>query len=218
MPEYDYVKISTSGEPRFVRSHSFSHHHRPRYTRPRCPDNCACVSLDEWNSLVERERSTRSANESLTRENRTLKSDSHSTYKDNRRLLSSNRELQAEVDQLKSQHSRDEDTTAKLRRRIAALKAEIDGKDLALHDMKKGKDLADIRVRELSQTVTDQAAEIEQVKDDYALLNHMHKKEHHDLGARTEEARQAWSLVRDLQRQLRKCRDPFPFRRRYDFA
>lgn len=149
------------------------------------------------------------------RENRTLKSDTHSTYKDNRRLLSSNRELQDEVDQLKGQHS---DTTAKLRRRIAALKAEVDSKDLALHDMKKGKDLADIRVRELSQTVTDQATELEQVKDDYTLLSRMHKKDHHDLGVRTEEAREAWSLVRDLQRQLRKSRDAFPFRRRYDFA
>ncbi|RYC56697.1 hypothetical protein CHU98_g9508 [Xylaria longipes] len=218
MPDYEHIKISTSGEPRFVRSHSFSHHHRPHYIRPRCPENCACVTLEEWNNLVERERSTRAANESLTRENRTLKSDTHAVHKDNRRLQASNRELQDEIDQLKAHHSRDEDNTAKFRRRMAAMKAEVENKDLALLDLKKDKDLADIRVRELSQTVTDQSMEITQLKDDVVLYRRIHKKDQYDLGVRTEEVSEAWSLVRDLQRRLRKCRDPFPFRRRYDFA
>ncbi|KAI0452907.1 hypothetical protein F5B21DRAFT_505815 [Xylaria acuta] len=218
MPEYDYIKISTAGEPRFVRSHSFSHHHRPRHIRTRCPENCACVSLEEWNNLVERERSTRSASETLTRENRILKTDIHTILKDNRRLQGSNRDLQVEIDQLKGHYAHDEDNAVKSRRRIAALKAEIDNKDVALHDLKKDKDLADIRVRELSQTVTDQSAELSRLEDEIALLNRIHKKDQHDLGVRTEEVREAWSLVRDLQRQLRKWRDPFPFRRRYDFA
>ncbi|KAI8955139.1 hypothetical protein F4801DRAFT_376505 [Xylaria longipes] len=218
MPDYERIKISTSGEPRFVRSHSFSHHHRPHYIRPRCPENCACVTLEEWNNLVERERSTRAANESLTRENRTFKSDTHAVHKDNRRLQASNRELQDEIDQLKAHHSRDEDNTAKFRRRMAAMKAEVENKDLALLDLKKDKDLADIRVRELSQTVTDQSMEITQLKDDVVLYRRIHKKDQYDLGVRTEEVSEAWSLVRDLQRRLRKCRDPFPFRRRYDFA
>ncbi|KAI1754813.1 hypothetical protein F4782DRAFT_528172 [Xylaria castorea] len=218
MPDYDYIKIATSGEPRFARSHSFSHHHRPRHTRPRCPDNCACVSLEEWNSQVERERSTRSANETLTRENRTLKSDIHATIKENRRLQGINRDLQDEVDQLKAHHSRDENNAAKFRRRMEALKAEIESKDVALHELKKDRDLADIRVRELSQTVTDQSTEVTQLKDEIHLLRRIHKKDQHDLGVRTEEVREAWSLVRELQRQLRKWHDPFRFRRRYDFA
>ncbi|KAI0465633.1 hypothetical protein F4859DRAFT_375367 [Xylaria cf. heliscus] len=218
MPEYDYIKISTSGEPRFVRSHSFSHHHRPRHIRSRCPDNCACVSLDEWNSLIERERSARSANDSLLRENRSLKSELHTTYKENRRLQGNNRGLQGEAEELKGHISRDENNAAKLHRKIAALKAEVDSKDLALHDLKKDKDIADIRVRELSQTVTDQSTETARLEDEVALLNRMRKKDQYDLGVRTEEVREAWSLVRDLQRQLRKCCDPFSFRRRYDFA
>ncbi|KAI0860243.1 hypothetical protein F4860DRAFT_479751 [Xylaria cubensis] len=218
MPDYDYIKVSTSGEPRFARSHSFSHHHRPRHFRPRCPDNCACVSLEDWNSLVERERNTRSANETLTRENQTLKTDIRATIKENRRLQGINRDQHDEIESLKAHHLREEDNVGKFRRRMAALKAEIDSKDVALHELKKDKEIADIRVRELSQTVTDQSTEVTQLKDEISLLRRIHNKDQYDLGVRTEEVREAWSLVRDLQRQLRKCRDPFSFRRRWDFA
>ncbi|KAI0543829.1 hypothetical protein F4679DRAFT_79819 [Xylaria curta] len=217
MPDYDYIKVST-GEARFPRSHSFSHHHRPRHFRPRCPDNCACVTLEDWNNLVERERSTRSTNDTLTRENQTLKTDIRATIKENRRLQAINRDQHEEIDQLKAHHLRDEDIAGKFRRKMTALNAEIHNKDVALHELKKDKDIADIRVRELSQTVTDQSTEVTQLKDEISLLRRIQKKDQHDLGVRTEEVREAWSLVRDLQRQLRKCRDPFSFRRRWDFA
>ncbi|KAI1110639.1 hypothetical protein F5Y14DRAFT_454836 [Nemania sp. NC0429] len=194
MPEYDYIKISTSGLPRFVRSQSFSHHHhhnRPRHyqSKTRCPDNCACVTLDDWTSLVERERTAHAASKELARENRALKND-----------------LRAAYDQLKSgRSSREEELAAKFRRRLAELKAEAaDDKERALHDLRKAKDLADVRVRELTQTVTDQGVEVSQLAD--------------DLGVKAEEARRAWSLVTDLRRQLHRCRDPLGFRRRYDFA
>ncbi|KAI1165924.1 hypothetical protein F5B18DRAFT_135439 [Nemania serpens] len=205
MPEYDYIKISTSGLPRFVRSQSFSHHHRPRHFRAtRCPDNCACVTLDDWTALVERERTTHAAN-------RTLKNDLRAAYDETRRL-------QDEVAQLKGRSSREEDVAAKFRRRLAELKAEVDDKEHALHDLRKAKDLADIRVRELTQTVTNQGVEVSQLADDVERLGRALKKDQHDLGVRTEEAREAWSLVSELRRQLRRCRDPLAFRRRYDFA
>jgi chromosome segregation ATPase len=219
MPEYDYFKISTSAWPPFERSRSFSHHHHHQHQHPRhhirsrCPDNCARVSTDEWNLSIERERSVRTTNETLTRENRTLKSDLRASHQENRRLKDCNRNLQDELDELKRHHSRDDN----FRRRMAALKAEVDSKDHALHELQKEKNFADIRVRELSQTVTDQAREITQLEDDTALLGQAHKKDQRDLGARTQEVREAWSLIEDLRRQLRKCRDPLPFRRRYGF-
>ncbi|TGJ82869.1 hypothetical protein E0Z10_g5892 [Xylaria hypoxylon] len=215
MAEYDYIKISASGNPRFVRSQSFSHHHRPRYTpRVRCPENCACVSVEAWNELIERERKTLSDNETLVRENRTLKTDYRAINQENRRLQGSNRDLQAQIGQ---HYSRDEDTAAKLRRRIVALKAEVDGHSVALHDLKKEKEVGDIRIRELSQTVSAQGVEITQLEDDVVRMHRLHKKDQHDLGVRTEEVRQAWGFVTDLRRQLRKCRDPLSFRR-YDLV
>ncbi|KAI1184946.1 hypothetical protein F5B17DRAFT_58028 [Nemania serpens] len=218
MPEYDYIKISTSGLPRFVRSQSFSHHHHHHNHHPRhharatrCPDDCACVTLDDWTALVERERTAHAANEKLARENRSLKSDLRAAYDETRRL-------QDEVAQLKGRSSREEDIAAKFRRRLAELKAELDDKEHALHDIRKAKDLADIRVRELTQTVTNQGVEVSQLADDVERLGRALKKDQHDLGVRTEEAREAWSLVSELRRQLRRCRDPLAFRRRYDFA
>ncbi|KAI1197069.1 hypothetical protein F5X97DRAFT_194518 [Nemania serpens] len=218
MPEYDYFKFSTSGLPRFVRSQSFSHnhnhHHRPRHSRAaaRCPDNCACVTLDDWTALSERERLAHAASEKLARDNRSLKSDLRAAYDETRRL-------QDEVAQLRGRASRDEDVAAaKFRRRLAELKAEVDDKERALRDLGRAKDLADVRVRELTQTVTDQGVEVSQLADDVERLGRALKKDQLELGVRKEEAREAWSLVNELRRQLRRCRDPLAFRRRYDFA
>ncbi|KAI1352866.1 hypothetical protein F5Y01DRAFT_278870 [Xylaria sp. FL0043] len=215
MPEYDYIKF-TSTSPRFVRSQSFHHHHRPRQharTGTRCREDCACVSVEDWNDMVERERSARSTNESLARDNRTLKADLRAVYADNQRLQSAKRELQDEVDALR----RDDDVVSKFRRRMAALKAELDGKDLALQQLSKDKELADIRVRELSQTVSDQGAEIAKLEDDNALLKKIHKRDQHNLGVQTEKTNEAWSMVSELQRRLSDCR-PFRFRPRYSFT
>ncbi|KAI1170314.1 hypothetical protein F4777DRAFT_569622 [Nemania sp. FL0916] len=204
MPEYDYFKISTSGRPHFARSRSFSHHHRPRHShththaRTQCPENCACVTLEDWNALLE--------------DNRTLKADLRGVSVELQRA-------REEGERLRKTHGlHDEEFAARFRRRIAGLKAEVDNKELELRDLGKAKDHADVRVRELSQTVSDQAGEIATLEDSLARLGRAHQKDQHALGVRTEEAREAWSLVGELRRQLRKCRDPLPFRRRYDFA
>ncbi|KAI8634374.1 hypothetical protein F5Y19DRAFT_413221 [Xylariaceae sp. FL1651] len=221
LPMPDFVRISTTGRPHFVRSQSFSHHHhQPRhYTRPRCPDDCACVSVDDWNNLVERERSTRSTNEKLARENRALKGDLHASHQENHRLQDCNRDLQGDVDQLRRSHSRDEDISAKFRRRMAALKAEADNKDHIIRELQKESGLLDTRVRELTETVSNQAAEVTQLVDEVSDLRRAYKKERHELGVQTEKAREAWSLVDELRRQLARYRDPLPFRRRrYDFV
>ncbi|KAI0403423.1 hypothetical protein F4802DRAFT_571325 [Xylaria palmicola] len=231
LPEYDHVKITAPGRSHFVRSHSFSHHHRPRFGWTRCPEDCARVSLGEWNDLIERERGARSADESLARENRTLKSDLRTMYQETRRLDGRNRELQAEVNELRAHyhhyphyhHPRDDGddddvAAARFRRRVAALRAEVDGKERALRDLRKEKELVDVRVRELTQTVTDQGAEISQLAEDVERLRRSRKKDRHELGVRAEAVREAWSLVDDLRRQLRRYRDsPFP-PHRYDFV
>ncbi|KAI3340518.1 hypothetical protein F4824DRAFT_497477 [Ustulina deusta] len=205
MPEYDYVKITSP--PRFQRSQSFSHHHhhhhRPRHARARCPENCACVSVDHWNDAVERERS--------------LKDELRIVCQENQRLQSSKRGLQAEVDQLRGHLSHDGDAAAKLRRRVAALKAEVEAKDAALRELQKEKEVADIRVRELSVTVSNQGAELTQLEDDAVRMRRAHQKDQYDLGVRIDEARRAWGMVSDLQRRLRDCR-LFPWRPGYGFA
>ncbi|KAI1123500.1 hypothetical protein F5Y10DRAFT_51892 [Nemania abortiva] len=201
MPSYEYVEIPTAGHSR---SRSFSYYRPLHHVRPRCPDNCARVSLDDYNILVESERNARVANDRLARENR--------------RLQVSNQDLQDRVDQSRGHHSREE----KMRRKIEVLRLELEAKDLELRDLKKEKDLADIRVRELSQTVTDQNLEIDRLEDEIRSLKHVHKKDKHALGERlgerTEQWRQARALVEDLQRQLQRYREPFFSRRPYGFG
>ncbi|KAI0113668.1 hypothetical protein GGR51DRAFT_20311 [Nemania sp. FL0031] len=197
MPLYDYVEISTERP----RRSSFSHYHRPRHVRPRCPDNCARVSLDEYNSSVENERTLRALNQKLTDENNYLRT--------------GNQELQDKVNHLRVYHSRDE----KHRRRIESLRAEVENKERALRSLEREKELADIRVRELSQTVTDQGLEINALEDKLERSKRIHKQDQNELGVRNEELREAWSLVKDLRRQLHRCREPFSsFRSRYDFG
>ncbi|KAI1305432.1 hypothetical protein F5Y03DRAFT_151875 [Xylaria venustula] len=182
MPEYDYVRYTTS---RPMRSQSFSQHHNARHTRPRCRENCACVSIDDWNDMVERERTARQTIEALTRDKR-------------KKQL-----LQAEVDELRG--------IDKLQRRtIADLETE-------LRKETKEKDHLDKRVREMSQTVSDQGDEIAQLEDEVERLRRAHKKDKRELGEQTERAREAWSVVSDLRRQLRDFH-PFSFRPRYSFA
>ncbi|KAI0968056.1 hypothetical protein F4678DRAFT_232549 [Xylaria arbuscula] len=181
MPEYDYVRYTS----RPMRSQSFSQHHNPRHTRPRCRENCACVSREEWLDMVEREQTARQTIEALTRDKR-------------KKQL-----LQARVDELRG-------IDELQRRTIADLETE-------LHGLRKGKDYLDTRVRELSQTVSKQNTEIAQLEEEAMRLRRTHKKDKRELGEQTEAAREAWSVVSDLRRQLRDFQ-PFSFRSRYSFA
>ncbi|KAI0534777.1 hypothetical protein GGR58DRAFT_504953 [Xylaria digitata] len=199
MHEYDYYEFSLSGSPRrYTRSQSFSHHNQPRRTRIRCPEACAGISVDTYNDLYSRERKAVSHNESLMRENKSLKNDYRVVYQQNR-------DLRVELNQLKGRYSLDEDTLPKLRRRITGLKADLDSRELTLRDLREQKDLADTRIRTLSETVSRQGAEITGLGDDVARLRRIHKRDQRDLG-------EAWNLVHDLKRQV-KCREPLYFPR-----
>lgn len=97
---YDYVEITTS--PRFGRSRTFTHHHHPPSSRPRCPPTCASITLETWNTHLEHQRQTRS-------ENRTLRTSSH--------------RHQADLDAQRARYVAEED---KLKRRAALLREEIE--------------------------------------------------------------------------------------------
>ncbi|KAK5634255.1 hypothetical protein RRF57_009969 [Xylaria bambusicola] len=191
MPEYEYIRRSPTP---LVRPRSFSYQSRPRHCRLRCPENCACVSVGEWNDLAMGERTAREAADALRTELR-------ATSRENMRLQASRRELQAELEQLRAGHG---DAGAKFRRRVAKLAAEVD-------DLRREKEVADIRIREISQTVTDKNLEIDQLQEENRQLARIHKRDKQD-------AREAWTLVGELQRRLRDCRHVFGFPRPYGYA
>ncbi|KAI0503246.1 hypothetical protein F5B22DRAFT_558971 [Xylaria bambusicola] len=190
MPEYEYVRRSPSP---FIRSRSFSYQTRPRHCRLRCPENCACVSVEEWNELAINERTARESADNLRTELR-------ATSRENNRLQATKRELQAELEQLRG-HG---DAVAKFKRRMAKLAAEVEG-------LRKEKEVADIRIREISQTVTDKNLEIDQLQEENRQLARIHKRD-------KQETREAWKLVTDLQRRLHDCRHVFGFPRPYGYA
>ncbi|KAI0205557.1 hypothetical protein F4808DRAFT_237920 [Astrocystis sublimbata] len=190
MADYGRIKITTY-EPQYMRSHSFSHRHRPHRTRLRCPENCACVGIEEWDDLVVREQSARAANDRLMRENRVLK-------RENQRLL----------DQLPS---REDEIASKFRRKIIGLKTDLERKDSVLHGLEKDGDLANRRIRELTKTVKDQSDENTQLQDRIDALDSHRRKDQSAL-------KEALARVHDLQRQLLKYREYYTLYRRYDFT
>ncbi|KAI1146926.1 hypothetical protein F4825DRAFT_455975 [Nemania diffusa] len=204
MPDYFAYEYTLPGHSR---SRSFSSYQYPlHYTRPfcadNCADNCARVSPAEWNNLIAQERSARTANAKLARENQ---------------------DLQAKIDRLRSAPpppppQRDDKL---LRRRAAAadaLRAELEGKELDLRALQKENDVLKIRVRELTETVRIQNDEATAWESQIRRSNRAHSKDRRELGVKAEEAREAWNLVDDLRRQLRRCRDPLSFRGRYSFG
>ncbi|KAI1428901.1 hypothetical protein F5Y12DRAFT_640019 [Xylaria sp. FL1777] len=214
MTDYDYIEI-TSG-PRYVRSHRY--HHGQRQYRARHPENCARVTVDEWNDVVDRERTARSTHDTLKRHNHSLKADLTAIFDENQRLRSSRRDLQSEVEKLRVSYTSrvDDDTnlSARLRRRMTDLRAEVDTRDLALRDLRREKDFADRRVRIMSRTITDQGAELTHLEDELARMKRIHKRDRRDLGVQTEAARDAWGFAGGLQRRLSDYRS-FPFRSWY---
>ncbi|KAI1506371.1 hypothetical protein F5X99DRAFT_422986 [Biscogniauxia marginata] len=220
MPEY--VRITPSGRQQFVRSHSFSHHHhhhhRSRYL-PRCPDNCASISVEQWEKLCDQNKDLFSLKEALTRENETLKNEVQAVNTENIRLRELNQQLDGEVHELRRALSRDGDNTDRFRRRVAALKAELDQKEHALRHLEKENATLGVRVRELTRTVTDQGDEIA------ALLGWKRRCE--DFERRYEKARRSladhaaelkeYKIVIDEQRYVRR-RDSVPRRHWYSFA
>ncbi|OTA55208.1 hypothetical protein K449DRAFT_438758, partial [Hypoxylon sp. EC38] len=82
------IKTTPSGRQQFLRSqsfhdHHFHHHHHGHHYRTQCFDNCAGISLEQWDALREQNKSFIASNESLTRENQSLKSDLQASTQEN---------------------------------------------------------------------------------------------------------------------------------------
>ncbi|CAJ2511304.1 Uu.00g069290.m01.CDS01 [Anthostomella pinea] len=234
MPEF--VRVTPSGQRQFVRSQSFSHHQhhsRPHY-RPRCPDNCACVTIEQWDNLCDQNRNFLSVNETLTRENRTLKSDLQALNQEVHRLRVFNQQIIDEVQELK-RHPTDEDNVGRYRRRVAELKTEVSGKDHDIRRLEKENGNFKIRVRTLTETVTGKDREIEKLtslchdwkrdsnhwKERSAEFERRYVKSKRALFTCTTNLRDAMALVEELRHTIRHIHDPLPplrHRHRYEFG
>ncbi|KAI0602379.1 hypothetical protein F4775DRAFT_602341 [Biscogniauxia sp. FL1348] len=159
MPEY--VRITSSGRPQFVRSHSFSHHHHHHRTRyvPRCPENCAAVTVEQWDGLVEQNKGLAESNAALAREKDSLKTELQASGQEASRLRDANAHLHREVHELRQRPNNSEEVE-RFRRRVAALKHEVGERDAAVARLERDVGVLNVRVRELSRTVDDKDAEI----------------------------------------------------------
>ncbi|KAI0837447.1 hypothetical protein F5Y06DRAFT_297776 [Hypoxylon sp. FL0890] len=210
------IKASPSGRP-FVRSSSFHdhhHHHHRHHFRTRCFDTCAGISLEQWNSLCEQNKAFIASNEALTRENQSLKDDLEASTQENSTLTSYNKELLDEVVSLRRSHSHDSETTERFRRRIAALRTELDNQDREIGRLDKENKTLATRVRVLTETVSGSYNWEREAERLRGLL----EKTRRMLSARNRELNESEAIVEDQRRRLRRLETTLPPRRRFSFV
>ncbi|RYP04612.1 hypothetical protein DL764_004349 [Monosporascus ibericus] len=171
MPSYYFtdVKSRPSREYEFVRSKSFSfghrehhHHHHDRHHYRRvhiCPKNCAGISCDEWNAVVRENRRLSTLNESTTRQNESLKCELRNAKEEIHRSNAANKLLSEENEQLRSSLSHDGENAEKFRRRVAAMKIELEKKDHTICHLESENASLAAKIRELND-VTGKIAEL----------------------------------------------------------
>lgn len=172
MPTY-YFSRSTgpSKKYEFVRSKSFSYGHRDHHDRHHrrhhhhhnllrgCPDNCAGVTYDEWDVVMRENRKNYTRSENTARENQTLKSDLQGAKDEIHRSHVLNQQLSDDIEQLRYSLSHDgggggggdSATIEKFRRRVAAMKGELEKKDLTIYELEKENASLAARIRELTR-------------------------------------------------------------------
>ncbi|KAI1439065.1 hypothetical protein GGR50DRAFT_221539 [Xylaria sp. CBS 124048] len=189
IPEY---RRGSRERPRPQRSFSANEHHRPNPARPRHSGTV------DWSDLVESERNLRYVNGFLAHDNEMLKTDLYAIHEENRRLRREVKSLRQNP--IDPAHWRPagagatpaaEVPTAQSHHRETALQAELDAKNLALRDQKKKRHLADIRVRELTQTVTLQNVEIDRLKYEKSQLLQSRRKNRDEIAILREQLREA---------------------------
>ncbi|KAI0181604.1 hypothetical protein GGR52DRAFT_45529 [Hypoxylon sp. FL1284] len=230
---YEYrIKTSPSGRQQFVRSQSFTHHHDHDYDhhryhyRTRCFENCAGISLEQWNTLRGQNKSLMSDNETLTRENQALKTDLQTTSQENGRLVAYNQQMMEEIEGLRRSRSHDSDNSERFRRRVAALKTEVESKNKSIHHLEKENNTLAKRVGVLTQTVSDHAKRISDATADliklegwYDNLKSKYEKVRRVLASQTRELDEKNILIEDQRRMIRRLETSLPpTRRRYSFA
>ncbi|KAI1411245.1 hypothetical protein F5Y13DRAFT_64541 [Hypoxylon sp. FL1857] len=218
------VKTYPSGRQQYVRSTSFHdhhdpnhHHHHRHHYRTRCFDNCAGISLEQWNSLCDQNKAVIASNESLTRENQSLKSELQATTQERNQLVADNRLLADEVDSLRRSHSHshhDGEAAERFRRRIAALKTELDNQDRLVSRLEKENATLSTRVRVLTETVSGYFNWQREAERLQSLL----EKTRRALSARNRELNESEAVVEEQRRRLRRLESTLPPRRRFSFV
>ncbi|EMR68194.1 hypothetical protein MGN70_001656 [Eutypa lata] len=172
MPSYYYgpeVRIRStrpSKKYEFVRSKSFSYGHRDHHDRHHhhhhrvqvCPENCAGVTYDEWDAVLRDNRKISARYENTTRENQTLKNDLQNASAFTQQLSDENQQLRYSL----SHDSGSDDKVDKFRRRVAAMKAEVEKKDHTIYHLEKENASLIARVQELARydKVADKIADL----------------------------------------------------------
>ncbi|KAI0853902.1 hypothetical protein F5Y00DRAFT_257202 [Daldinia vernicosa] len=221
------IRSCPPGRQQFTRSHSFSHHHdHHRYHyRTRCSDDCAGISNEKWNSLREQKKGLIERNEVLTRENQTLKYDLQASTQENSRLLTYNQQMLNEIEELKRTRALDAETAERFRRRVQAIKLEVDQKDKDIQGLKKENDILSKRVCVMTETISDQNQRIMNYKkrqDDYqATLDEVNgrlEKAKRILAARRRDLDERNAQFDEQYRILRRYETSSPPRRRCSFV
>ncbi|KAI2773694.1 hypothetical protein F4815DRAFT_450250 [Daldinia loculata] len=221
------IRSCPPGRQQFTRSHSFSHHHdHHRYHyRTRCSDDCAGISIEKLNSLREQNKGLIERNDVLTRENQTLKYDLQASTQENSRLLACNRQMIDEIEELRRTRSLDSETAERFRRRVQAIKLEVDQKDKDIQGFKKENEILSKRVCVMTETISDQNQRIMNYKkrqDDYQTtlddVNSRLEKTKRILAARRRDLDERNAQFEEQCRMLHRYETTIPSRRRYSFV
>ncbi|TKW53902.1 hypothetical protein CTA1_8162 [Colletotrichum tanaceti] len=154
---YQFVSLKRSRSHHYDRRHHH-HHHDPQPPSPPpppphrcCRDDCAHITREEWNDLVERERKLREVNDCLARENYSLKCNLQASNNEGQRLSglvtalqAENQLLREEIASLRCSIDSSGDNAAKYLRENERLKSK-------LSKVEKERDGLLARVRELSR-------------------------------------------------------------------
>ncbi|KAI2611514.1 uncharacterized protein GGS25DRAFT_483036 [Hypoxylon fragiforme] len=231
MFEYRY-RTSPSGRQQFGRSYSFSHHHdnHRHHHRPRCFDNCAGISVEQWNSLCQQNKDFIASNDVLSRENQTLKAQLQAAIKENGRLHARNQQLAEEIHGLRRSHSHDGENAEKFRRRMASLRTEIESKEKEIQQLNKKNETFTTRVDVLTQTVSDQHRRISELSkqldrqkragDSQALFEDVKARLEsikHILKTRNRELAESNAIVEDQRRTIHRLESSTPSHHRYAY-
>ncbi|KAI1471766.1 uncharacterized protein F4812DRAFT_191471 [Daldinia caldariorum] len=226
------IRTYHPGRQPFTRSQSFSHHHdhRTRYQyRSRCFDGCAEIPLEKWNSMREQKKDLMERNDVLTRENQALKNDLQASTQENSRLLSHNQQMIEEIEELRRTRNLDAEATERFRRRVQALKLEVEQKDRDLLDLRRNNDTLNKRVGVMTETISalhqrisDKAACSKKRRDDYQKtvdeVTGRLDRARRDLAARLRELDEKDALIDEQCHMLRRYETTIPARRRYSFV
>ncbi|KAK8086221.1 hypothetical protein PG994_001195 [Apiospora phragmitis] len=198
MGYYETVDVSRSGQPGFVRAHSYHHHHhRPNHRehKHKCFDDCCGVPLSEYNRLLAQVQSYQAKNEKLKADKEKLKS----SFADNDQLKDDNERLEWDKYYLSQNVSAEIGKNDAFKQRIKALEKDVIDRGHELHEKK-----AD--VRGLKRDVGILNTKLDVCKDHYNRATQVIKSRDRGIQNRDEIIREQNNTIQQLQRLLHEFR------------